>query len=306
MDAVLPLVARDCERAVILLRSLRRNFAGLRTLWVVVPLADVDFVRRTLGALGGAWQLRVVPEDEVVPELAYTRALRGWYRQQLVKLAIAELIATTHYLTFDADVICVRPTTPEALAPDGKGLCHIIQSDAHADWYLGSRAVLGLPREHPRGLHNVTPAVLSREAVLSLQHHLASRAEAGKYRRGLPGLHQRWHALRAAWQGRLGAPQRTWCTYLIGGAPWTEYALYYSHLEATQQLATHHTLTPHCIYAIERSVWRADRHGFDSWDPRPLFDGQGAPYFAIIQSNTRLAPERVWQKLAPFLAPHAP
>jgi hypothetical protein len=224
--------------------------------------------------------------------------LRGWYRQQLLKLAVAPHVATENYLTLDADVICVRNASPEALAPGGKGLCHVIAEDLHPDWYRGSLSVLGLPAKRRGVLHNVTPAVLNRRAVLALQHHLAERAARGEFRRDLTGLRQRWLMRRLRGQGE------PWRLYLIVGAPWTEYALYYSFLEATDQFEAYHTLTSDCLYAVHGSVWRADAAHFASWDPAPLFRGSGAPYFAIVQSITRLPPEQVWAKVAPFLAQH--
>jgi hypothetical protein len=90
------------------------------------------------------------------------------------------------------------------------------------------------------------------------------------------------------------------------GAPWTEYALYYSYLESTAQFEQYHTLTPHCIYAIDQSVWRSARKRFGSWDPSPLFRGQGAPYFVIVQSITGIEPARIWAKVEPFLGAAPP
>jgi hypothetical protein len=300
IEAVLPLIAADVERARILLRSLQRNASGLSRLWVITRPQDVAPIRAAFASFADVWELRVVSEVELVPEFARSNALRGWHKQQLVKLAVAEHVQTAHYLTLDADVICVRPFTPEQLAPEGKGLCHVIEADLHPDWYRGSLQVLGVTARRLGVLHNVTPAVLSRAAVLALQEHLTARANAGVYRADWLGLRQRagFALARARGQLRHSAP---WRWYLMHGAPWTEYALYYSYLEATDQFERYHTLTPDCIYAVERSVWRADRDKFDSWDPAPLFCGAGAPYFAIVQSITRLAPERIWAKVAPFL-----
>lgn len=302
IDAVLPLLAQDLERARILLRSLARNFTGLGTLWVVARATEHAVIAAELAQIHGPWTLRVLTEFEVVPEFAWSRALRGWYRQQLIKLAIAERIETSNYLTLDSDVICVRPASPEAVAPGGKGLCHVIEEDLHPDWYRGSTRVLGLRPKRQRILHNVTPAVLNREAVLTLQAHLGLRAERGRYRRDLLGLVQRARCALARVRGRPHAP---WRLYLMTGAPWTEYALYYTFLEATGRFERYHVLTPDCIYAIDHSVWRSGAATFDSWDPGPLFQGRGAPFFVVVQSITRLPPERVWAKVAPFLEARA-
>lgn len=299
IDAVLPLTARDLPRAEILLASLRRNLHGLGTLWVVTRHTEQAEIRGALERSGAPGTLQVLSETALVPELQHALGLKGWYRQQVVKLAIAQRVSTPCYLTLDADVICVRSVRPDDLAPGGRGLCHITQSDLHPDWYRHSRALLGLSGPGAGVTHNVTPTVLHREGVRDLMRRLAGLAADRQYRPGLRGLRQRVQA-QVARELEPGADPAL--SYLIAGAPWTEYALYYSWLEASGRFADYHTVSSHCIYSTEHSVWRADAARFDSWDPRPLFEGAGPPYFVVVQSITQLAPSRVWSKVAPFLA----
>lgn len=297
MDAVLPLTARDLGRARILLTSLARNLQGLGTLWVVTRASETEAIR---AALQSEAHVQVLNELELVPELRHAYGLKGWYRQQVVKLAIAERVATPNYLTLDADVICVRKLSAEDLAPDAKGLCHITPRDLHPDWYRHSRELLGLTPHATAVSHNVTPAVLHRDGVRELLQRLADLAAAHSFRPGLRGLRQR---VQTTLTRRLAPHTRAAWVYLIAGAPWTEYALYYSWLEASGRFAMFHTLGAECIYSTEHSVWRADAARFDSWDPRPLFEGEGPPYFVVVQSITQLAPSRVWSKVGPYLSP---
>jgi hypothetical protein len=299
IDAVLPLTARDLPRAEILLKSLARNFAGLGTLWVVTRASETDALR---AALRSESRVQVLNELELVPELRHAPGLKGWYRQQVVKLAIAERVTTPNYLTLDADVICVRKLSADALTPAGRGLCHITPRDLHPDWYRHSRALLGLTGPTPAISHNVTPALLHREGVRALLERLETLAAAHSFRPGLRGLRQR---AQFALARRIAPHDRAAWSYLIAGAPWTEYALYYSWLEASGRFADYHTLSADCIYSTEHSVWRADAARFDSWDPRPLFEGEGPPYFVVVQSITQLSPSRVWGKVAPYLTPQA-
>ena len=74
--------------------------------------------------------------------------------------------------------------------------------------------------------------------------------------------------------------------------PWTEYALYYTFLESTGLADRYHRVLATCIYAIEGSLWYAEN--FDGWDPSATFVKPGVPYFLVVQSNTGIAPERVW------------
>lgn len=188
LDAVLPLAAGDAERANILFHSLERFFEPLATLWVVVPDAERERVRVPFG--------EVVVDSDVVPEIAESRPPHGWHLQQLVKLGMAERVATPFYLTLDADVICVRPTRHDDLVRDGRALAQVTPPH-HPEWNDDAERVLGLPRSERQ--YGVTPALLSRDGVLGLQRHLGGD-----------------------WRARL-----------LRELPWTEYALYNTFLEAT-------------------------------------------------------------------------
>ena len=221
LDAILPLAARDLDRAQILFRSLERFFKSLGTLWVVVPDAERERVPVPFG--------EVVVDSEVVPEVrAVSPAPHGWHLQQLVKLAIAERVASPFYLTLDADVICVRPTRYDDLVRDGRALAQVTPPH-HPEWNDDAERVLGLPRSERQ--YGVTPALLSRGGVLELQRHLG-----------------------ADWRGRL-----------LRELPWTEYALYHTFLEGIGQWTRHHVSGgDRCIYG--NSVWIGSQ--WPGWQPK--------------------------------------
>ncbi len=279
-------------------RSLQKFFPGLGRLYVVVPGAAFATLLPQIRRVVGILDVEVVPEERWVPEMKSFVHLPGWYRQQLVKLAAAEYVSTSYYLTLDADVVCTRAVTTTQLVPGGKAACFVIPTDEHPDWYDGAEAVLALRAPRRGVLHNVTPVVWSSEAVRELLAHLDGVARQGRYASGLRGLQQRiFFTLH-----RLGPHrhQRPWRGWLAASRPWAEYAMYFTFLEATGRFERYHFVSDCCIYDIERSIWwKSD--DFDGWDPTPLFEGSGPPFFAVIQSNTHVAPERVWQKLSPWL-----
>jgi hypothetical protein len=297
IDAVLPLRLQDFERATLLFESLLQNFEGLGTLWLVTRDEELEAVRHESQRIPRGLDFRVESELSLVPELRLTKP-SGWYRQQLIKLAIAEHLSSELYLTLDADVVCTRKVKPRELAPGGRGLCYVIEKDLHPHWYTRSEAVLGLSAVRQGIVHNVTPAVLHRTAVRELAEYLDRRAAERKFAAGMRGLKQRFAFVRAA---LTRAPIAPWRLLLAAGVPWTEYALYYTFLEATQRFERFHQLSPHCLYDIERSVWYADGTNFGDWDPGPCFVGEGPPWFVVIQSNTRLEPRVVRAKFSPFL-----
>ena len=276
IDAVCPLVARDLDRFTrILVPSLQRNLPALGTCWVVVPEADVASVEAAITD----HRFRVVPELELVPELPRAIRLRflrhpGWYVQQVVKLAAAERVGTPFFLTLDADVICMRPTSVDDLVVDGKGVCQEYPVDFHPRWERWATRVLALPSV-PRNF-NVTPAVLSTDAVRELVAHLEHR---------IP-----W------WRRRLG---QGWRASLLGQLPWTEYRLYFNFLVATGRLDDHHhVLDEHVLH--RDSVWKAG--DWESWSPaaEPIAT---EPHFVVIQSTTRVPVDDVLARLGGRLEP---
>jgi hypothetical protein len=299
LEAVVPLLPKDLDRFSMLARSLETNFVGLGRLHVVVPDRHVDGLAAPVRAAAGGLRVEIVPESRFIPEMASFRHLPGWYKHQLVKLAAAEVMSSAYYLTLDADVVCTRRTTAHDLLPGGKSACFVIPRDEHPDWYEGAEAVLGVRAKRRGVLHNVTPVVWSKAAVLESIAHLNDVARRRSYARGLRGWRQRlFFGLHLRGRHRHEAPWRAW---LAASSPWAEYAMYFTFLEATDRFDRYHFQSDYCIYDVERSVWY--EKDFDAWDASVLFEGQGPPYFAVIQSNMGVPAARVWQKVSPWLGP---
>ena len=304
IDAVVPLTLKDYDRFEVLRKSCNRFLRNLGTCWVVTP----DRETAILSKLIRDERYRVVPETDVVPEFSLFRSIPGWYKQQLIKMAIATAIETPFYLTLDADVICVRPTDTTDLVKRNRAACHLIPgslSRGKARWYDWAEATLNLELKR-RQLHNVTPAVLSRDAMLKLQEYLTelyvrvdlSRGHRGRKKKLLLSLFRRG--------GSLVPPRTTahewlcgWRTYLLLSLPWTEYALYYSFLEATGLSDRYHFESDQCVYSVEHSVWYEDQ--LRSWDPVRVFD-PGNPYcFVVFQSTLPLGADRLWESIRGYI-----
>ena len=100
----------------------------------------------------------------------------------MIKLAAAEIVETDFYLTLDADIICVRPTSFSDLVKDGCAYCfkHGLERSAEMfkQWYRDAERVLKI--DHAEYFHDVTPAVLSRQAVLMLHKHLVGASRQSR------------------------------------------------------------------------------------------------------------------------------
>lgn len=64
---------------------------------------------------------KIIPKTAVVLEFRPFKNYPGWNKQQLIQLAAAEIVETD--LTFDTNIICVRPTNFSDLFKDGRAYC---------------------------------------------------------------------------------------------------------------------------------------------------------------------------------------
>ena len=298
LDAVLALAGGDLERALLLFRSLEVFFEPLGTCYVVTPDRDADFVRRRLPP--GPYV--VVPESEIVPEIGYfwsvarLRAklrlvgppIHGWYVQQLVKLSVAERVATPFYLTLDADVLCVRPTGYNDLVRDGRAIVQTTPPN-HPEWNDDAERVLALPRSGRQ--YGVTPAVLSRDAALELASYLEGRVDRRmrRFAENLP-------------PGRVRDVVGSWRSFLFRNLPWTEYALYHTFLERTNRFDAYH-VNGGVDVLYGNCVWMESE--FESWDLTASDGDVAAPPFSIVQSATRIPPAAIRAKIESYLTTRA-
>ncbi len=298
LDAVLPLTLGDVARADLLLESLAQNFSGLRRIWVVCPDAQHAEIAARYAKRQLPFELCVESELKVVPEFALKLRQSGWFRQQMIKLAIFERIESDFYLTFDADVVCVRPVSVEHLVGSGLGACFLIKQNEYDYWYKRVERVLRVRAPRRGVMHSVTPALLHRGAVNELRCNLEEKIARSEYSHGLRGWKQRWYLSGS----RMRAEYAAWRVYLMAARPWTEYALYYTFLEANGSFERYHYYAPHSIYDIERSLWHATNNELPAdWDPAPAFSGDGPPWFLVAQSNTGISAEIIRNKLEPLL-----
>ena len=129
LDAILPLKidgsygVEDLRRTDILMASLSAFFEPntLSTFLVVTPGDEVAAVRDYLSRWTSL-PIEVMAEEKLVPELLRFPGLRGWRKQQLVKLASSRELCSEFCVTFDADVFSTRPTSRSDLLPGGRAL----------------------------------------------------------------------------------------------------------------------------------------------------------------------------------------
>eukprot|EP00741_Cyanophora_paradoxa_P000995 tig00000449_g961.t1 len=278
VSLVLPMALKDAARFAILDKSLKKFFdmAGVCEALVVAVDGEADEVAR---AVAGSWlapHARVVRENVLVPELAQWE-VPNWIRQQIIKLSMAAHVRTKFYVALDADVIAVKRCGLAELFVDGKAKTNMFPKEALSEtvhaWYNGSGKVLGMEVPASQALRfGVTPAVLSTSVARGVGRHIEERF----------GLCWRQHLVDRVWDS------------------FTEYGVYFTYAAATGLFHKYHVETQHGVYKeFALGVWWPSM--IDTWDMKRVFDPKEPGCFTVAQSNTKIPPERFWEKVGPYI-----
>ena len=295
ISAVLPLKAsgsydvNDLKRAHILFTSLQTFVAAgtISEIFVLVPAAEVGLVQQEYSCWQGL-NIKVMAEDDLLPEFKKYPKMRGWRKQQLLKIAIANLVENEFYLTLDADVICLKPLDESKLIIDGKALLQYEQRAQHPKWWKSSARILNMsPDVGPKELGmTVTPALMSRTLSQKLMQELSPNKVGENWVDALCSLHD-------------PANPKNWWIGRFLKLKWTEYSLYYLCAMKLGLLEQYHIIagtaqTP-ALLLIH------DSHPYESWNIAGSFDLANPGLFCVVGSKTRLPPKEVWLKVAPFI-----
>jgi hypothetical protein len=282
VDIVLPLLATGLDRYVRLQRpTVERFYRDLGTTWIYARPEDLESIRRATAGMDG---VRVRSDLDLVPELRLARRVkrdvtRGWYQQQLVKLAAVAEIDTEFALVMDADVIAVADVSDGDMLPRGRGIHHKEPVAAHPKWVSTSAAALGMaPLDY---CVSATPSVLARGAVLELashaRDHVRPRKRAARLASVTPGLR---------------GPLTTWRGRLLAALPWTEYQLYETFLVRTGRFDEYHCHSDDPVL-WENSVWSPGE--FDAWVPGR--DDGPRHWFSVVQGSLRIPVDAIEAKM---------
>lgn len=261
----------------------RLNVSGRHL--VITPDDHVPLVRSS----APSW-VEIVPESSLIPSfptfieksllrIASVRtdfrprnARGGWFRQQLLKFAAADLLEDDHYLCLDADLV-VAPTVSSTTAfagarslwqTIGVSKTHPPHHEHQPTWFINAHKALGISDPGGDGVQ-VTPCFLSRTGVHSLQRRLIDRAPIEEVLVRFAS-----HKIR-----------RDWMTSANSLLPWTEFAMYCEWLRHTGEFdGLHFYSNDHKVYGP--SLWR----GTDVHDWRRSLEECDYNFaFVVAQSN---------------------
>jgi len=266
IDAVLPLTLKDFARFKLLYKTMTL-FKDLNTCWVITKDNEFKEIKSRIKDK----KYKVIKETSIVPEFKNYKTLGGWYKQQLLKFAIAKKIESDFYLILDADLICVRTVRYSDLITNGKALSQIEKVDFHPEWYKDAERILGLKRSGLK--HGVTPALFCKEGVLNLQDFLNKRASSN-------------------------AKKINWRMHLIKHLPWTEYTLYFTFMEGIGLFQKYYNKpAKENICGNLDSVWF--KKDVKKFDPEKIFKKKKY-FFIVFQSTTGINSNELWSKISKY------
>lgn len=285
LSAVLPLKisgARDTGNlghAVNLIATLDAFWRGAAPLQLDIycPAAEVDEVRTALPATPRI-ALAVRSEWALLPRLALYPRVDGWFKQQALKMAYAAAAPHEFYLTFDADILCIRPFDEASFIAGGRGAVDYDATALHPGWWRESTRLLGLPSPPPERGMTVTPHLFSAAAMRALLARLDTRLAGG----WLAGLMR-----EAVWR-----PDQ-----------WTEATLYWLHALDSGMAASAHQPDHGSAHVFHSGIdiWVNGQHDFESWSPAAYRAAGGTAHFVVCQSTAGHDPRAIREKLRPLL-----
>ena len=319
LSILLPVVPDHLEFGYV--RNQLRTFHGLFDLsslaaWLVVtPHAHLHTMQQFFSyelhkdLPGMRADLFQVIEDgqcasELLPDSLYKDLTLwpGWTRQQVVKLACANLIQTPFYLVLDADIFVARHThaldlfVTEACNHDAHHVCNARQDvsyrckndcypmlgeeeDWHMRWWRNSAETLQLdiPFDWEYAI-GVTPQILAADITLQLGQYIMNRFKVDS-----------WVAyLLEVFADRN---RRDWDKNheLQHDPAWTEYSLYFVFAQHAGVFEKYHSRAHVLQY---NAIWTLEQ--YDEWDP--CKDDENG-YFSLVQSNLKIPAESVWNQM---------
>ena len=156
----------------------------------------------------------------------------------------------------------------------------------HPKWWRSSARQLNLPVDYAddgRGM-SVTPAILSKDIVALLQQELAVGRVNWVER--LCNLHRPWHV-------------SNWTVSRLRRSKWTEYSLYYLCALKHACLSDFHIECQ--TTEVPQYLLNHDAHPYEQWDAEVTFSSQCTGLFCVVGSKSMLAPQLVWERVAPFI-----
>ena len=296
----------DLERAGLMLSSFFKFFdeKQLSELIIVTPSRDVELVKSTIYSKFNSQKLRILNENIICPEFlsnpdtsnTWPKSNMGWYRQQLIKLAICKQVKTPFYMTIDSDVIFTKPFSVQSLFIGEQAVLNTQCADDFRELYreevaekeirirreryeeVGGILKIPCPDIFFKQWYGETPVLLSKQIVQSL----------------VENIEKTWN--------------QPWRQVLLEQLPWTEYALYFEYAEHTGLLDQYYCGGDRdTLLCLTDSLWQPaldyrNPRSLVDWNVSRAFDAQSPGIAIVIQSYLGYPVDDIREKINRYIS----
>jgi len=296
---------QDFLRVQLLLQSFEHFFDLKHHDQFIIVSPEND--QQQLAQLVAPWEKKInfllLDENVVCPEFRsnpdttdrWPKLNKGWYRQQLIKLAVHAHVRTPFYMTVDSDVLFVRAFDTVSLVKNGRAMLNVQRQEDYRRLYCEEtvekevrvrqlryqqvEAILQCQRapEFSGQWYGETPVILNRELA------------------GLLGEH-----IEKLWQ-------KSWRQVLLDKLPWTEYPLYFLFAEENGLLERYHEIgNADTVLRLSQSFWQPASEyrvtrDLSNWDPEATFRSKGDGVAIVVQSYLGYSVDEVARLVRPHI-----
>ena len=278
IDIVIPCIYKDIYRLEILLLSINKFVSTdlYNKIYIVIPDEEYESFSKLFQNKNINPKLNLIKESNIFDRNIFLKSYffklnqrHGWFKQQILKLAMAYKISSKYYLILDSDCLFIKNFDSSKVfkEKDNYILSYLQEEEIyfHESWWKGSAELLGITKPYFDSLKSgigVTPQILAVDIVKELCKYIEQRYNSEK-----------WY--NVLWAYRL---VHFYPNIMI----WTEYTLYYLFAKRTGMLNKYHFLKKNCFCDYYKSVWELS----DSFDFN--LPHSSSPII-IFQSNTNLS-----------------
>jgi len=296
---------QDLERFRLLLDTFDRFFDKrfLEQFIIVTPRHDEASIRKALGTRIDTANISILDENDVCPEFyrdpvttsTWPNPNKGWYKQQLIKLAIGKHVRTNFYMTLDSDVLFVTDFDTHSLIRNGKATLNVQTEEDFRNLYredVVSKTVkirqsrykqvepilrCGRKNGYLNQWYGETPVLLNRQLVKLLTSH----------------IQQTW--------------EKPWRDALLDNLPWTEYALYFLFAEDQGVLEDYYVPgNADSVLRLTESLWQSAAEykiprDLSNWDLDNIFNSNGNGVAVVVQSYLGYPVADIAKKIKPYI-----
>lgn len=282
ISIVIPCIYKDIFRLKNLLISINKFVSKDLYDKIYIIISDDDFnqISQFILSQNKIIQLKekiiFIKESDLIPlnnltnkYFFFLKSRNGWFKQQLLKLAIAYKINTKFYLILDSDCLFINTfnSSHVFLEKNNSILSYLQEEDiyVHDKWWQGSAKLLGITKPYMDSLKigiGVTPQILSADIVKKMCEFIESLS-----------FKEKWYSI--LWSNRI----MNYYPIMI----WTEYTLYYLFAKRSGILNKYHIMKKNSFCDYNKSVWELH----ESFEWNPLYNTNSS--IVVFQSNTHLS-----------------